>query len=225
MAEPFVDVWSVNFAQQKAGVLGRFLSADERERAKSIADEQARMRFVVGRDGLRSILASYLTCPADTLAFAVGEHGKPVLNGYSLAFNVSHSGDHWIVAVSNLSTVGIDIEIIEPRAALTAIGRRCLADSEFEGWQLMADDERLVTFFRLWTIKEAFVKAVGRGIALGLRQCVVDMSDYRCLVSVPASCGNASDWSVRELSIAPGVCAALVTPADDYVLTCRVYEP
>ncbi len=218
----FVDVWHASLACDGARLaeLRRVLSDAERERARSFSNERARERFIAGRGFLRVTLADYVRCEPAALQFAIGEHGKPFLAGHALEFNVSHSGDCWALAVSDLDTVGVDVEIIKARAGMRGIARRCFSVGEFEHWLTLAPDEQELAFFRLWTIKEAFVKAVGRGIALGLERCEVDTADYRGFVQVPVEFGSASAWVARELALDSAVCAALVTPNREYEFRC-----
>lgn len=219
MSGHFVDVWHGSLAcgAGRLDELKRFLSDGERDRARALSNERARAHFIAGRGLLRVTLADYLRCDPAALQFATGAHGKPFLVGHVLSFNLSHSGDYWVLAVADLDAIGVDVETIKPRNGMQAIARRCFSANEFEQWISFPPDEQRRAFFRLWTIKEAFVKAVGRGIALGLEHCEVDMADYRGLTDVPAEYGPASAWGVRELSIDASVHAALVTPSRDYV--------
>ncbi len=161
------------------------LNQEERARAARIQREPIRQRYVATRTLLRALLGQYLRLSPETLAFEEGEYGKPHLAGtgpdHGLVFNLSHTGNDLAVALAYDARLGVDIEAWRPIASCAALAARCLAPTELEHWNHLAESERLPAFFRLWTLKEAFCKAVGRGLALGLRQCVFD-----CSVSEPS---------------------------------------
>jgi len=216
----FVDVWHGRLAleaeevQRSAGVL----NDSERQKAQAFKLPLMRDRYIAVRVLLRRTLAGYLHADPADLAFEIGEHGKPRLACGSLHFNLSHSGDSLIIAVADFPDIGIDIESIKPRASLESIARRCFSDREFERWQLLPEAERTKTFYRLWTKKEAFVKAVGRGIALGLEQCEVELEEGGDLLVVPTEYGPATAWKAIELPVDASTCAALVTANCRFVL-------
>jgi 4'-phosphopantetheinyl transferase len=104
------------------------------------------------------------------------------------------------------------------RNSMSEIAKRCFSDSEYNAWHLLPPGEQVAAFFRLWTIKEAFVKAVGRGLAVGLERCEVDTEDYGRFLAIPEEYGDASAWKIVELACDAGFSAALVVPN----LACRV---
>jgi 4'-phosphopantetheinyl transferase len=124
---------------------------------------------------VRSLLAQY-SGGAD-IRIDYDERGKAHLRGAALHFNVSHSGGALAVAVSRSQALGIDLEHRRrPRRALE-LARRFFAPHEAQALAGMAEAERQVAFFKLWTCKEAWVKADGRGIAAGLHHAVFDLDD------------------------------------------------
>jgi 4'-phosphopantetheinyl transferase len=222
MTEAFVDIWQGNLAEHagRLHALMALLSDTELAKAQTLQTEQAKMHYIVSRGLLRTTLAGYLHCGPRELEFSIGEHGKPTLLGHDLAFNLSHSQDSLLLAVSNLQTVGVDVETIKPRKSLQGIAQRCFSAGEFKHWQQLPSAEQTGQFFRLWTIKEAFVKAVGRGIALGLDHCEVDIGSHRGFSAVPDEYGPAATWLVTELNLGEQVAAALVTANCHYQLRC-----
>ncbi|MDD4914728.1 MAG: 4'-phosphopantetheinyl transferase superfamily protein [Methylococcales bacterium] len=202
--------------------LAAFLDSEERLRAQDFKTLLLRDRYIAVRGMLRNTLGHYLAADPAGLRFNRNPHGKPELIGQPLHFNLSHSGDWLAIAVSDLARIGVDIERVRPRPGLEAIAERCFSRQEFAIWQSLPEPRRQQLFYQLWTKKEAFVKAVGRGLALGMEQCELDMPTGLEFASVPAECGAADDWQVRELSpdqaLFPDLCGALVAPADTFCL-------
>jgi len=98
-------------------------------------------------------------------------HGRPHLVGGERSFNLSHSGDRFVLAIGDPALqLGVDVEVVRPRARLDALARRTLDATAYERWLSAPDAEPLVTFLRAWTAKEAYLKAVGLGIATSLRE-------------------------------------------------------
>lgn len=216
----FVDVWQggLQWPLNRWQFMFNLLSADERLKAERYATEQARHRFVIFRGMLRQTLASYLSLAPEELKFELGEFGKPYLANGDLYFNLSHTADDWLLAVANFAPIGVDLEIIRPRTQLQNLVDRCFSERESAYWQALPGDQQLEAFFRLWTKKEAFVKAVGRGLALGLENCEFEPRPAGQLLAIPSEYGEASAWTVREFVLAPALTGALVTPNRDYEL-------
>ena len=155
-----VELWRVELSvdADTAGAC-RYLAASEIERMTRYAQHADRVRFAVARSVLRGILGAHLGCDPAQLQFEVGKYGRPSLVAHpGLSFNVSHSGERVLIALSALRTVGVDIESIDP-----ALDWRALLDL------VCAPEEarRIGTvraFYRCWTAKEALLKATGAGI-------------------------------------------------------------
>lgn len=217
---PFIDIWHGTLSDhviRQADYLST-LSDDEVVRAQALLSEAARCRFIIVRGLLRQVLSGYLACRPAAIAFRLGEYGKPELCGHPLAFNLSHSQDKLLIAVSDLPMVGVDVETIKPRKGMTEIARRCFSAREFDYWQTLSPSQQSRMFFRLWTIKEAFVKAVGRGIALGLERCEVDVENFARFASLPPPYQALADWRSRRLLLEEHWCAAAVVCNADHQL-------
>jgi 4'-phosphopantetheinyl transferase len=193
-----------------------WLDAGERSRAAAFKNPLLHCRFVAVRGLLRCTLADYLQTDPASLRFTGNAHGKPALLDQPLFFNLSHTGDYLLIAVSDQPQIGVDIEQIRSRPGLADIAQRCFSTQELNHWQSLPENQRLALFYRLWTKKEAFVKAVGRGLALGLEHCALAIPDAHSFASLPAEYGTAADWQVHELAVDenqhPNLCGALVLP-------------
>lgn len=159
-----------------------------------------------GRTPLRVLLAAYLHEDAAALAFALGAHGRPQLaKPHDLDFNWSHSGARALVAVAReLPQLGVDIERVRPRPNALALAQRFFARSEADWLASRSATTRTQDFLRLWTAKEAVVKAVGRGLAFGLERVVFMPTEAGMQArQFFAEAGPAQAWQVHAM-VAPG---------------------
>lgn len=141
---------------------------------------------------------------------ARGPHGQPCDPTGRLALAVSDSGPWLAVAVGLRGPLGLDLECVRPLRRREALLRRCFAPSEQA--LLAGADDRLV--LRFWTLKEAVVKAHGRGIAYGLFRVVGGLEGaWPCLQEVTGEAGPASRWASLSFELAPGCDATLVATA------------
>lgn len=208
-----IDVWYgfTQAGEEQLAYYGSLLSAAERSKAERYAAPLLRRRYIEARGQVRCLLAQYCHCAPEALQFAAEAHGKPYLPAYpELAFNLSNSQDRLAVAVGSKRKIGIDIEVHRERMNLNALVRRCLAASEQGYWESLPQELQPQAFFALWTQKEAFVKAVGRGLGLGVENCIFTTQGPARLLSVPDGCGAAEDWQVAGLDFGDDISAALV---------------
>jgi 4'-phosphopantetheinyl transferase len=146
------------------------LSDAERERAARFRFERDRRRFIVARARLREELAARLGVRPEAVRFAYGDNGKPRLADHALQFSVSHCDDVALFAFSKTAEVGVDIEAIRPVREADAIAVQFFSPLEHAGYAALAPRDRLLGFFRVWTRKEAYVKALGVGFSMALER-------------------------------------------------------
>ncbi len=186
------------------------LSVDEQERAARFQVAVARRRFVAARSALRNVLAYYLDRDASNLSFVTGQHGKLALDDEALAFNLSHAGDYALIAVTKRFPVGVDIEQISPARASADIAARFFSPHEQEQLAALSAEDRSAAFFRIWSRKEAVIKALGEGLSCPLSTFDVsaDEVDAR-LLDFRREGIEVNDWSMLSIDAAPGYAAAL----------------
>lgn len=168
-----MHIWRYNLELlQHARDAAPLLSPDERERAARFHFPIHRNRYIAGRSQLRKILGSYLQIDPESIDFAYSEFGKPAVptaqNPASLAFNVSHSEDLCVLAVSRLQPLGIDVERIRTDFGGEEVAQANFAPAEFSELLSLPEDVRPQAFFNCWTRKEAYVKALGAGLQIPL---------------------------------------------------------
>lgn len=162
-----LDIWllSVQINAEEREIYERVLSKEEVVRAGRFIFEADRARFITARGGLRWLLSSYCAVRPEALVFQLGDHGKPSLAipPGTARFNVSHSGDYVLIGITAGSECGVDIEYSRAHLSEQQIAEHFFCPREVE-W--LRKNER--GFVRLWTAKEAFIKAVGRGLSIPL---------------------------------------------------------
>ncbi|MET0556485.1 MAG: 4'-phosphopantetheinyl transferase superfamily protein [Vicinamibacteria bacterium] len=162
-----------------AGALGR-LSDAERRRAEAVPSAVRRARFVEARAGLRAVLARYLGCAAADVALAESPHGKPYLpRARALRFNLAHSRDRAVVAVSGNRAVGVDLERVRADVGCGALVDAFFAPAEAAAWRALPQRLRRRAFFAGWTRKEAVIKALGARAAPALHAFEVELDPRR----------------------------------------------
>jgi 4'-phosphopantetheinyl transferase len=189
---------------------------DERERAERFLVERERQRFIAGRATLRRLLGERLGVSPRSVRLAAGAHGKPTLarpfSASGLRFNVSHSEDLAAYAFADRREVGIDIEAVRPVEDAERIVRRFFSRSERNDFLSLPAVERCFAFFRCWTRKEAFIKAIGEGLSYPLAAFDVSLKPGEAarLLRVGGSSGERCGWTLGAFDPAPGFAGAFV---------------
>ncbi len=231
LANDEVHVWraDLDVSTHDLALYQRSLSPDEISRVERLQNPADQRRFVARRGILRSLLSSYLESrPADIL-FTYTAYGKPMLNiqdqSNVLRFTLSHTSDHALFAVSQGRDVGIDIEQIPYSFDYEQIAGSLFATEEYALLCALPLPQRNTAFFRLWTCKEAYIKAGGLGLSLALDSFAVSfgLATPAHLLYGPNQV-DASGWSLRELPIDENHAAALVVEGNDWQLRCWHYH-
>ncbi|WP_017660318.1 4'-phosphopantetheinyl transferase family protein [Baaleninema simplex] len=204
-----VDLWCValdaeNFPNDRTWDI---LSETERERASRYRFARDRRRFVLARSALRWLLGDYLDIPPQTIQFEYGDRGKPFLNGTPLAFNVSHSEDLALIAVTWNRAIGVDLEY-KRQIDSTALAERFFSPREVAALNEIAEHQRDDAFFNYWTCKEAYLKATGEGLA-GLSRVEVTLTPSPVLWT-----DSERTWTLKPLQLRSDYAAALVVDGE-----------
>jgi 4'-phosphopantetheinyl transferase len=223
-----VHVWRASLDPAASCVehLQRTLSADERHRAARFHFPRDRRRFIVARGVLRDILGRYLGVPPSALGFRYNAYGKPALAGVAdeegLRFNVSHSDETALFAVTCGREVGVDIEHLRTAIACEDIAERFFSARERASLRALPAEVKHRAFFNCWTRKEAYIKAHGEGLSLPLDQFDVSLAPGEpvALLATRSDPREALRWSLQALTPGPGYVAAVAVEGQDWRLTC-----
>lgn len=215
-----VHVWRVplNVSECHISKLASELTQGELERAVRIHNPEQRKSFVVCRGALRQILASYLDAPPKSLQFDYGPYGKPALarecrNG-GLQFNLSHANGMALISVAVNRSIGVDVEVIRTNLDVEVIASRVLSYPEEQALLALPSDSRREAFFRLWTRKEALVKAVGSGFSFPMKRLSVSLASGAFTILEWGEIVGVKPvrWCIRPLE--PGRCYVAAVAAE-----------
>lgn len=216
-----VHVWRARFqpAFPSRKRLAESLSEEETDRAKRFVHPSDRDRYVFSHGVLRSILCHYVGCVPRELGFKADEYSKPCLvspaDGKGIQFNISHSGDMTLVAVSRGPAVGIDVELVREVPDALQIVTRFFSPQEREFFASVPQTDLRDSFFDYWTSKEAFLKAMGEGLSYPLDEFSVVLRKGEPEGTVYTrndDQANAHCWRIVRLQPGSGYCGALVIP-------------
>ncbi len=216
-----VDVWRLplDVADDLSARLAGLLDDVEAARADRFRYPLHRRRFIARRAMMRMVLARHLGCAPREIAYDLGEHGKPELCGArSLRFNLSHSHELALLAVTDRDDdIGVDLEKHLGRRADRDSARRFFSEQEMRALDPLSGSQFTAAFFKCWTSKEAFVKALGCGLS-------VDLDRFAVCVAADAPAGlqwvdptlaAADDWKLVGFVPAEGYSGALATRTRD----------
>lgn len=218
-----VHVWQICL-EQGDDLLDRFrgtLEPDELERAGRFRFARLQRHFIASRGFLRYVLARYLGVRPEELRFSYNDYGKPGLVGeQSLQFNMSHSHEVGLVAVTRDAAVGVDVEHIRADFASEEIATRFFSRLEVETFSSLPREEKVAAFFRCWARKEAYIKAIGKGLSQPL-----DAFDVTLAPADPAALLRAGEedklqWSMSDIDVGSDYASALAVEGEPLQISC-----
>lgn len=188
------------------------LSGAERERAQRFRIERPRIAFVLTRGTLRSLLAHYQGGEPQAVRFRYQDQGKPFLeDDNNLFFNVSHTDGLALLAFAKGRRLGVDVEKVKPDTEVEKLAERFFSERECRDLRELKGDELRAAFFRVWTRKEAYIKATGEGLSLPLDQFDVSIAagDSNALRATRPDALEAERWVVSDVTVQTGYAAAV----------------
>lgn len=202
-----VHLWRADL-QCDAAEFSEVLSPEEWVRAGRFHFDRDRRRYLVAHGLLRIILAKYTGIAPHDLRFGAGPHGKPLLepNFTGLQFNLSHSDELMLLAVTRSREVGVDLELMRENVPYESLAAHYFPPTDAWHIRTAPTAERAGLFYETWTITEARLKAAGTGFA------------------EPTTVIQPDRWSLRTLTPASGYAAALAVEGDDFELQCWSWQ-
>lgn len=197
-----LDLWlqpltlnSTQWAERHAHVL----DAEEAQRWKRYHRKESQDLFLLAHVATRFVLSNYASTDPAMWAFERGENGRPELAGGppGLRFNISHTEGMVAVLVHGEDDAGVDVESPWRSTNITSVSRRGLTEAERAAMFALPEKLQAERFYQLWTLKESFIKAKGKGFAMPLSKFGFAIGDDG---SIGFSCDpsldpDASKWS------------------------------
>ncbi|KJH72734.1 4'-phosphopantetheinyl transferase family protein [Aliterella atlantica] len=220
LSQSEVHIWRV-FLDRPAGSINQLaqtLSADEYARAERFYFERDKNRFIVARAALRAILGSYLSIAADKVQFCYGHRGKPALaqtHAQSrLCFNLSHSEELAVCAITRDREVGVDVEFIRPITEAEQIAKRYFSARENASFQALPNSDKQAGFFYHWTRKEAYLKAEGEGLSANCDRFDASVASEEAKIQ-----GTGDRWFLQGFTPAPNYIATVAVEGKGWEVT------
>ena len=192
------------------------LAPEEQARATRFRRQADTLRWATSRAAVRDLLATLTGLPPHRLTFALHPLGKPFLPHPPRAplFSISHSGDWALCGITSWGAqtmLGADVEAIRPLNSMAQLARFAFSPGEFASWQTHAPDSQasIDAFFGTWTLKEAYIKALGLGLHLDLSSFEVDPDSATLRRADHPGAGDSGDWQLWHGWVDPHHRAAL----------------
>ncbi len=168
---------------------------------------------------LREVLSGYLGIPAAEVVIGTEPEGRPLVVDTDRPgwprFSVSHAGPVALIAVSGAAEVGVDVEDVRRDVDWREVARAFFAPAELAAIERHPLEDRRAAFFDCWVRKEAYLKALGRGLRRTTKDFVVPLGDAGGLVhDLAPAAAPVTTWFVRPLAVGAGYTAALAVDAD-----------
>jgi 4'-phosphopantetheinyl transferase len=221
-----VHVWRIvlDWPLTRIEAMTSLLSADERQKAARFHFAQDRVRSIVGRGALRALLARCARTEPKQLCFDYDSFGKPHLaknfSDRPWQFNISHSGNLVLIALTIGRAIGVDVEKIRSDLETEQVAARFFSPSERRALQSVPEHLRFGAFFDCWTRKEAYVKAIGGGLSLPLDQFDVSLrpEEVARLLATRPDPAEAGRWAIQALDVGADYRAAVAVEGTDWRL-------
>lgn len=203
-----IHVYAASLSETISEERFAILSQDDRERAARLISPLHQQRFIAAHVILRELLGLYLNITPASLQFKYNDFRKPSLAAPfagALQFNLSHSEDLAVYALTLLDEIGIDIEKISSQNKIE-IAERFFSDAEKAALAALPPEEQAAGFYRVWARKEAIIKANGKGLAQPLSSFSVSIEDQQETVRA-----DNQSWYLMPLPIHPDFAGAIAT--------------
>ena len=166
-----IHIWTcvLNHLERTVNNYYSLLSSDEKIRAEKFKIREIRNRWIITRGLLRVLLSHYQECEPQQIEFNYNEFGKPFVSadeaGNSISFNLSDSDDLVVYVFAKTGSVGIDVEKVTEINNLSEVIDLCFHKDEKKWFNDLPLDKRNNIFYKIWTTKEAYIKAIGKGLS------------------------------------------------------------
>ena len=226
-----IHIWcaSLNVSQEELLHHVSVLSLDEKARAERFYFEKDRDHFIVARGLLRTLISHYLKIEPAQIEFIYEDYGKPVLKSElqekTFEFNLSHSKGVALYIFSWNRKVGIDVEHIHSMPDMDDFAERFFSPRESVFINSLSGQQKEIAFFKLWTCKEAFLKANGNGLTVPINEVEISLEPEgsATLAAIGEEKEQTSHWQLEIFNPVQGFQAALAVEGKSVVPTATTF--
>ncbi|MDN3548283.1 4'-phosphopantetheinyl transferase family protein [Mucilaginibacter aquaedulcis] len=208
-----IDIWRIKISPNLSSLdqFFKLLKPDEMIRARGYVQKKDANRFVISRGALRWILGKYTDQSPCDVKFVISKNKKPAIFQQNIKYNVSHSGD-WILIAISTNEIGIDTEEVDPMFRYKEILGDNFNKNEID---YIAHEDSVNSFFLLWTRKEALIKGTGQGLDDKLKYIPCLNGEHLTNQNVLTSLSN---WLVNSFNVDDQNIASVATEATARVI-------
>ena len=225
LSEGTVYVWQIPLLPHRP--MSHYRAAlipEELSRADQFRFDVHRERWTVCRATARNILKMCLPNQVEPIVIEYGDNGKPYLKEYrDLHFNISHSKDSALLAITKTGPIGVDIERTDRNIDLLRLSKRFFAPSEQEVLAAVAEYDRKDAFFKIWSRKEAYIKCSGQGLRIPLSSFAVNISNEQPQILQHNKDISTDQWQLHHLDVVGDFRAACITSVPDTLVKFQQY--
>jgi len=211
-----IIIWRIHLDYDRFDLinLSKTLSPDEKLRSDKFYFEKDRSRYVISHGILRELLSFYTGITPKEINFYVNDFGKPYLlpdrSTDDIRFNISHSNQGTILAFSKEREIGVDLEFMKLDFPSVEIVDRFFSKKEKTEFLTLRKHERVEGFYKCWTRKEAYIKAIGKGLSIPLDSFDVSLKPGEPVELVDSRISEGGEeWSITDIDVWEGYTAAI----------------
>ncbi|MGD9153662.1 MAG: 4'-phosphopantetheinyl transferase superfamily protein [Gammaproteobacteria bacterium] len=209
-----IHIWYINIDdyQTRVDSLINYLDNHEIKRAQQFKFAKDRNSFICSHAILRWLLSKYCNCDQKKIIYNYNTFSKPDLNNnHNIHFNLSHSFHRAVIAITQNTPIGIDIEFMQPKPILDNLAERFFSAYEYNEYKILPQQQKTLGFYNCWTSKEAFVKALGMGLSFPLKNFTVNLNPkFKAkILSVEHQQKNIDTWQLRRFIAENQYCIAV----------------
>lgn len=179
-----IDIWMFSLIADdtQLATFQNLISNEELQRAQRLRFADHQRRAIISSAILRQILSRYLPIKPEAIVYAYNEFGKPYIESHPIHFNLSHSHDQAIVAISTEYELGIDIERQREKIDIPGLVRKVYSAKEQKHFAQLNSEDQTASFYKVWTCKEAILKALGTGLHHPLAHIEVEIDHKKASI-------------------------------------------
>ncbi len=228
-----IHIWRFNLDPVKSfnEFFINLLSDEEKKQVEKIKLGDVKNRSIISKAIIKNIISNYLGLNIKQIIFSYNEFGKPVIperiNSFRLNFNISHSGDLGLIAITRKNLIGIDVEKMNELDQIDDIINLCFTETEKYMLSCLESTEKKEVFYKIWTGKEAFIKAIGKGFSFPLKNISFRLNSKKEMVigEILDPMNTGKDWQIYNFNPQDNYTSALVINNNYFKIRQYIWSP